>query len=139
MEYNYQVWRQQRNENTLNEITMSSKDADQCPWDRPVVNLPVGAVALNMVFHAYDHHLVVTNETDMIRCTLSYYLNQAYLTSCSIYSVWNWYGKARLLNRFCNGNPRGTSITSLHLINQEVGGIIMTGSGMLRILLYYLL
>ena len=31
--------------------------------------------------------------------------------------------------QFFNGNPRGTSITSLHLINQDVGGIILTGAG----------
>ena len=44
-------------------------------------------------------------------------------------SVWDWIKRKRL-NRFFNGNPRGTSITSLHIINQEVGGIILTGAGM---------
>ena len=43
-------------------------------------------------------------------------------------SVWDWIKRKRL-NRFFNGNPRGTSITSLHLINQDVGGIILTGAG----------
>lgn len=43
-------------------------------------------------------------------------------------SVWDWTKKKRL-NRFFNGNPRGAGITSLHIINQEVGGIILTGSG----------
>lgn len=33
------------------------------------------------------------------------------------------------MTQFFNGNPRGTSITSLHLINQDVGGIILTGAG----------
>jgi len=42
-------------------------------------------------------------------------------------SVWDWSRKKRL-NYFCNGNPRGTSITSLQIINQDVGGIVMTGS-----------
>jgi regulator-associated protein of mTOR len=45
------------------------------------------------------------------------------------FSVWDWSQRKRL-NYFCNGNPRGTSITSIHIINQDVGGIIVTGSGM---------
>lgn len=43
-------------------------------------------------------------------------------------SVWDWSRKKRL-SYFCNGNAKGTSITSLHIINQDVGGIIMTGAG----------
>ena len=44
------------------------------------------------------------------------------------FSVWDWSRKKRL-NTFCNGNPKGTNITSLEIINQDVGGIVMTGSG----------
>ena len=33
------------------------------------------------------------------------------------------------MNYFCNGNYKGTSITALDIINQDVGGIILTGSG----------
>ena len=43
-------------------------------------------------------------------------------------SVYDWHHRKRL-NYFCNGNYRGTSITALDIINQDVGGIIMTGSG----------
>lgn len=43
-------------------------------------------------------------------------------------SVWDWTHKKRL-RLFRNGNPKGTSITSLQIINQNVGGIITTGSG----------
>ena len=43
-------------------------------------------------------------------------------------SVWDWTRKRRL-NLFYNGNPRGTSITSLHIINQEVGAMILSASG----------
>jgi regulator-associated protein of mTOR len=46
-----------------------------------------------------------------------------------VVSVWDWSHRKRL-NYFCNGNPKGTSITSIHIINQDVGGIIVTGSGM---------
>ncbi|KAE9393049.1 WD40 repeat-like protein [Gymnopus androsaceus JB14] len=61
-----------------------------------------------MAFHSYDQHLVVSNDTDII-------------------TVWDWTHKKRL-RLFCNGNPKGTSITSLHIINQNVGGIITTTS-----------
>ena len=43
-------------------------------------------------------------------------------------SVYDWHHRKRL-NYFCNGNYKGTSITALEIINQDVGGIIMTGSG----------
>ena len=42
--------------------------------------------------------------------------------------MWDWTRKKRL-NLFYNGNPRGTSITSLHIINQEVGAMILSASG----------
>ena len=42
-------------------------------------------------------------------------------------SVWDWTRKRRL-NFFYNGNPRGTSVTSLHIINQEVGAMILSAS-----------
>lgn len=32
------------------------------------------------------------------------------------------------MSQWCNGNPRGTSVTSIHIINQDVGGIIVVGS-----------
>lgn len=42
--------------------------------------------------------------------------------------MWDWMQRKRL-NRFFNGNPKGTCVTSLHIINQEVGGIILTAAG----------
>ena len=42
--------------------------------------------------------------------------------------MWDWSTRRRL-NHFCNGNAKGSSITALHVINQDVGGIILTGSG----------
>ncbi|KAH7886310.1 hypothetical protein F5I97DRAFT_1879356 [Phlebopus sp. FC_14] len=108
IQYNYQVWRQQRNEQVLAETQSQILVAESSRWDRPVANLQVNGIPLCMAMHAYDPHLVIINETDMI-------------------SVWDW-SQRRRLNYFCNGNVKGTSITSLHIINQDVGGIIMTGS-----------
>ncbi|KZP15647.1 hypothetical protein FIBSPDRAFT_895647 [Athelia psychrophila] len=112
VQYNYQVWRQQRNSRVINEtdtqIEVARTHAEDSRWDKYVSKLQVPGYPLQLAFHSYDSHLVVANDTDMI-------------------SVWDWEHKKRL-NYFCNGNPRGTSITSLHIINQDVGGIIMTGA-----------
>ncbi|KAG5220201.1 WD40 repeat protein [Salix suchowensis] len=61
-----------------------------------------------MAFHAYDQHLIIANEADSV-------------------TVWDWSRKTKL-SQFCNGNPKGTSITSLHIVNQDVGGLILTGT-----------
>ncbi|KAL4247407.1 WD repeat RAPTOR family protein [Abortiporus biennis] len=108
VQYNYQVWRQSRNEQILSETRAQIEAAEGSRWDRPVANLQVSSFPAHIAFHAYDPHLVVTNEHDMI-------------------SVYDWHLRKRM-TQFYNGNPRGSSITSLHLINQEVGGIILTGA-----------
>ncbi|KAG5644146.1 hypothetical protein DXG03_009040 [Asterophora parasitica] len=115
VQYNYQVWRQQKNEQIYVETQRQSSIAEGRRWDRPVATLQVAGHPLTMAFHSYDQHLVVANETDMI-------------------TVWDWSQRKRL-NYFCNGNPKGTSITSLHIVNEEVGGIIVSASadGIIRL------
>ncbi|EKM61656.1 uncharacterized protein PHACADRAFT_248390 [Phanerochaete carnosa HHB-10118-sp] len=108
MEYNYQVWRQQRNENIINETRAQADVADNCRWDRPVASIPTSVFPTQIAFHAYDPHMVVTNEQDLIL-------------------VYDWLHK-RKVSQFFNGNPLGSSITSLHFINEEIGGIILTGA-----------
>ncbi|KAL6307817.1 hypothetical protein BKA93DRAFT_767971 [Sparassis latifolia] len=115
LQYNYQVWRQQRNEHVIAQTRTQAETAGSCKWDRPVSTIQVAGLPLTMAFHAFDPHLVIASETDVI-------------------TVWDWLQRKRL-NYFFNGNPRGTSITSLHLINQDVGGIILTGAadGVIRL------
>ncbi|KAF4573505.1 WD repeat RAPTOR family protein [Pleurotus pulmonarius] len=108
IQYNYQVWRQQRNENTIDETTRQAAIAEHCRWDRPVASLHIQGHPLTMAFHAYDQHLIIANEADSV-------------------TVWDWTQKTKL-SQFCNGNPKGTSITSLHIVNQDVGGLILTGT-----------
>ncbi|TFK56405.1 hypothetical protein OE88DRAFT_12946 [Heliocybe sulcata] len=108
IQYNYQVWRQQRNEQILTETQSQAEPAESRRWNKHVTTLQVGPHPLNTAFHMYDPHLVVANDTDTV-------------------SVWDW-SQRRRLNLFYNGNPKGTSITSLHFINQDVGGIILASS-----------
>jgi regulator-associated protein of mTOR len=43
-------------------------------------------------------------------------------------SVWDW-SRRRQLARFPNGNPKKAAITSLQIINQDVGGMLLASSG----------
>ncbi|KDR78409.1 hypothetical protein GALMADRAFT_245577 [Galerina marginata CBS 339.88] len=109
VQYNYQVWRQLRNDQVIKETDAQAPLAENGHWDRPVATLTIpGGHPLTMAFHSYDKQIIVANENDMI-------------------SVWDWNTRKRL-NYFCNGNPKGTSITALEIINQDIGGIILTGS-----------
>lgn len=49
-------------------------------------------------------------------------------------SVWDWAKKKRLAC-FDNGNPEGTSVTSLHFVNEETQALILTASadGMVKV------
>lgn len=67
IQYNYQVWRQQRNEQISVETQSQAAVADSCKWDRPVATIQAQGHPLTMCFHSYDQHLVIANETDMIR------------------------------------------------------------------------
>ncbi|TFY55214.1 hypothetical protein EVJ58_g8388 [Rhodofomes roseus] len=108
VQYNYQLWRQQRNEQVLSTTRTQGEIAASCKWDRPVSTIQVTGLPQQLAFHSFDPHLVIANETDVI-------------------TVWDWMQRKRL-NRFFNGNPKGTCVTSLHIINQEVGGIILTAA-----------
>ncbi|KAJ3739761.1 hypothetical protein DFH05DRAFT_1512697 [Lentinula detonsa] len=108
IQYNYQIWRQQRNDQVDNETRSQADVASDRRWDRTVAHFYGPAHPLNLAFHSFDQHLVASNDTDII-------------------TIWDWTRKKRLRS-FRNGNPKGTSITSLHIINQNVGGIITTGS-----------
>ncbi|KAI0770609.1 raptor N-terminal caspase like domain-containing protein [Fomes fomentarius] len=115
MQYNHQVWRQQWNEQVCEAMEKHAREAPRCWWEKPVNTIQINGLPLSLAFHTFDPHLVIANESDMI-------------------TVWDWIKRKRL-NRFFNGNPRGTSITSLHIINQDAGGIILTGAadGMIRL------
>ncbi|KAJ7715065.1 hypothetical protein B0H16DRAFT_1806526 [Mycena metata] len=119
IQFNYQLWRQTRNENVIDETQQHIEIAETRRWDRPVTTLQLQSHPLTMAFHSYDKHLFVANESDVV-------------------SVWDW-SQRRRLSTFHNGNPSGTSVTSLQIINQDVGGIILTGSsdGVVRLFRNY--
>ncbi|KAI0033846.1 hypothetical protein K488DRAFT_77642 [Vararia minispora EC-137] len=115
IEYNYQAWRQQRNEKVQSETQAQVEIAEGRPWDKPVTQLHIMGVPLSMAFHSFDPHIVVANEVNVV-------------------SVWDW-SKKRQLASFHNGNPKGATITSAQFINQDVGGLVLISSadGMIRL------
>ncbi|KAJ6454525.1 raptor N-terminal caspase like domain-containing protein [Mycena vitilis] len=119
IQFNYQLWRQGRNENVIDETQQHIEIAETRSWDRAVATLHVPGYPLTMAFHSYDKHLFVADESDVV-------------------SVWDW-SQRRRLSSFHNGNGPEDSVTSLQIINQDVGGIIMTGSsdGVVRLFRNY--
>lgn len=103
-----------------------TSEADNCRWDRPVATLQTAVFPAQLAFHAYDPHLVVTNESDQIMYVPNLSLDTPLIKRA--HSVYDWLHRKKV-SQFFNGNPVGSSITSLHFINEEVGGIILTGAG----------
>jgi len=40
---------------------------ESCKWDLPVATVSASGYPLTMAFHSFDQHLIVANESDMIR------------------------------------------------------------------------
>lgn len=70
VEYNYQVWRQQRNEIVNVETEHQAPIADSCRWDRSVATIQTASYPLTIAFHSYDQHVVIANDKDTIRCAV---------------------------------------------------------------------
>ncbi|KAJ6541734.1 hypothetical protein B0H19DRAFT_1174442 [Mycena capillaripes] len=119
IQFNYQLWRQGRNDTVIEETQQHIEIAETRGWDRSVATLQVSGHPLTMAFHSYDKHLFIANESNVV-------------------SVWDW-SQRRRLTSFHNGNLAGTSVTSLQVINQDVGGIVLTGSsdGVVRLFRNY--
>ncbi|KZV72684.1 hypothetical protein PENSPDRAFT_750813 [Peniophora sp. CONT] len=115
VEYNFQAWRQQRNEKVSAETVTQAQVAEGKSWGKAVTTLHIPGAPLNMAFHSFDPHLVVANEADNI-------------------TVFDWSKRAQLTS-FHNGNPKGATITSVQFINQDVGGLILISSadGMIKL------
>lgn len=106
--YNEQMWRQQRNEKVLQETQAQAEVAHNCKWDRLVSSIDLTKPVSKICFHGFDSLMFTSDDNNSI-------------------SVIDWSRRKRL-QTFNNGNPVGTNITALSCINQDVGGMLMTGS-----------
>lgn len=114
-DYNERLWRRNRNEQIL-DITQRMKSfAGTNRWDNQYGMFNNKMQPVTMAFHQYENHLIVADPCDNIR-------------------VWDW-EQQKPLNRLSNGNPPGTSVTSVRFINEDDQALLMTGSsdGAMRI------
>lgn len=58
-----------------------------------------------------------------------------FVTLMILFSIWDWRRRSIVVS-FNNGNPKGTSVTSLSFANEEVGGILIAGSADGNVRLY---
>ncbi|BEI86430.1 hypothetical protein CcaverHIS002_0607170 [Cutaneotrichosporon cavernicola] len=113
--YNQQAWRHLRNESQIERSRINEDYAARHRWDYDAGTLQNDAWPLQLAFHAHDPHLAVTDDEDKI-------------------CIWDWTTRTKL-NRFSNQNIAGSSISSLHFINETATSLMLTASteGSIRI------
>ena len=114
-EYNERLWRRSRNEAVLRDTQPQKTHARNHKWNNQVGMINNGSQPAKMIFHQFENHLAVADDGN---------------TVC----VWDWKDGTRK-SRFSNGNPEGSKISDLKLINEDDQALLMTGSsdGVLRI------
>ena len=95
--------------------------------------LHVNGVLLNMTFHPLDPYLPMAHEVDNITYVVLLIASRI-CGHCGRHSVFDW-SKRTQLTTLHNGNPKGTTITSVQFINQDVGGLILVSyaDGMVKL------
>ncbi|KIY50498.1 hypothetical protein FISHEDRAFT_39035, partial [Fistulina hepatica ATCC 64428] len=116
VQYTYQVWRQDRNERVLAQSLSQVATAKETNWNRTIATIQTTGYPITMAFHSYDQQLVIVDDQDIV-------------------SIWDWKRRHKV-NHFPNGNPKGFNVTSLHILNQDIGGIILTAAADASIRLY---
>ncbi|KAF2203138.1 hypothetical protein GQ43DRAFT_282389 [Delitschia confertaspora ATCC 74209] len=118
-DYNGRLWRRNRNDKIIAETQPQKDIAGSSRWDKAKGYFDNGSQPTKMCFHQFEDHLVVTDDRDIV-------------------NVWDWQ-QGRNLNRFSNGNPAGSKITEVRLINEDDQALLMTGSsdGVIKLFRHY--
>lgn len=113
--YTRQVWRRNRDSEILETAAIRGHTAPQRSWSHPHGSWRLPFSPARMAFHQFDSHAAFSDEGSHV-------------------IVSDWRTGAQLCS-FNNGNPKDTSVTSLHFVDEEVGGAIVAGSsdGVVRI------
>jgi regulator-associated protein of mTOR len=110
--YNQQAWRHQRNERQTEQSRENEEYAAHSRWDGDAGTLHNDACPLQLAFHAHDSILAVTDDEDKI-------------------CIWDWQARTKI-NKFSNQNIAGSSISSVHFINESASSLILTASSELH-------
>ncbi|ODN74553.1 hypothetical protein L202_06922 [Cryptococcus amylolentus CBS 6039] len=106
--YNEQAWKHQRNEMMVEKSRAGEEYAATHSWATEAGTLHNEAWPLQLAFHSYDPILAVTDDTDQV-------------------CIWDWqYGVK--LNKFSNQNISGSSISSIHFVNEMASSLMLTAS-----------
>lgn len=119
VKYNEQMWRRQRNEKIIIDTQAQTEIASQSEWRENIQNIQEHYFPVKLNFHQFEPHLITADPHDSI-------------------SIWDWKEGVRL-NRFSNGNPWGSNITTVKLINEDVDALLLTASaeGFVRVFRNY--
>lgn len=93
-------------------------------WDKDAGALHNDAWPLQLAFHSYDSILGVTDDADNIWYVLP---EMPAMSADSRCSIWDWKNRTRL-SKFSNQNVLGSSISSIHFINEMTSSLMLTAS-----------
>lgn len=119
LDYNERLWRRNRNDRIIGSTQPLKDMAGTGRWDVPSGILTNAAPPMKMVFHQFENHLIVSDDRDTV-------------------TVWDWEHE-RQLSRFSVGNPAGSRISEMQLINEDDQALLMAGSsdGVIKIFRNY--
>ncbi|WWC70649.1 uncharacterized protein I206_104600 [Kwoniella pini CBS 10737] len=106
--YNQQAWKHLRNEKMVEDSRSAEGYAATHVWNVDAGTLHNDSWPLQLAFHSYDPVLAVTDDADNV-------------------CIWDWQTKRRL-NKFSNQNIPGSSISSVHFINEMASSLMLTAS-----------
>ncbi|KAF1983882.1 WD repeat-containing protein-like protein mip1 [Aulographum hederae CBS 113979] len=118
-DYNQRLWRRNRNDRIIAKTQPQKEVAGSNKWDKAKAFFNAGMQPMKLCFHQFEEQIVVTDDTHNI-------------------GIFDWKHKVPI-NRFSNGNPTGSKITEVRLINEDDQALLMTGSsdGVLKLFRHY--
>ncbi|ORY31404.1 raptor N-terminal caspase like domain-domain-containing protein [Naematelia encephala] len=113
--YNTQAWRHAKIESLVESSRLNEEYAASNAWDTEAGTLHNDAWPLQLAFHSYDPVLAVTDDADHV-------------------CIWDWQTQTKLA-KFSNQNVAGSSISSVHFVNEMATSLLLTASteGSIRI------
>lgn len=108
LEYTQRIWRRNRNEAIINETQPQKNLSLRGDWKTNIAFLNNKTQPRIIKLSQFENYLITSDDRDNI-------------------TVFDWEQKSQL-SRFSNGNPFGTKITDLKLLNEDDLPLLMTGS-----------
>lgn len=108
LEYTRRIWRRNRNEGIINETQPQKNLSLRGDWKTNIAVLNNKTQPKLIKFAQFENYVVTSDDRDQV-------------------TTFDW-EESKQLSRFNNGNPFGTKITDLKLINEDDLPLLFTGS-----------